>query len=126
MIRSVRVLVSGFAMVLLLAVGTAWGDKPGGVPRTDPLLPPTPERLPDSPRAHAAAEGPIPRCLAFGPYVGNLDPDNGRHPSAQLIDELMDTIVAKTPFHCIMVYGVLNGLDHAIVAAHARGLSVIM
>lgn len=65
------------------------------------------------------------QCVAFSPYVGKLNPDYGAHPSAGLINELLDKIVAETPFRCIMTYGVLNGLDATFAAAKARKLKVI-
>lgn len=64
-------------------------------------------------------------CLDFGPYVGNLNPDTGPHPTPALIDNLLDTIIAQTSFRCIMTYGVLNGLDYTFAAAQARGIKVI-
>jgi len=65
------------------------------------------------------------RCVAFGPYVGDLDPDFGLHPDVPLIDTLLDRVVSQTGFDCIMTYGVLNGLDYVIKAADQRGLKVI-
>ena len=53
-------------------------------------------------------DSPI-QCIAFSPYVGNLSPNYGAHPSKALINELLDTIIKKTSFRCIMTYGVLNG-----------------
>lgn len=64
-------------------------------------------------------------CLAFSPYIEKLNPDYGPHPSKELIGILLDQIVKKTPFRCIMTYGVLNGLDAAFEAAQARGIKVI-
>jgi exo-beta-1,3-glucanase (GH17 family) len=65
------------------------------------------------------------QCVAFSPYVGGLTPDYGAHPSAELINQLLDKIVKETPFRCIMTYGVLNGLDAIFAAAEARYLKVI-
>ena len=63
-------------------------------------------------------------CVAFSPYVGELNP-NWAHPSPGLIDTLLDRIVKETPFRCIMTYGVLNGLDHTFKAAKNRNMKVI-
>jgi exo-beta-1,3-glucanase (GH17 family) len=68
---------------------------------------------------------PALQCVAFSPYVGDLNPNWGAHPSPQLIDTLLDKIVKDTPFRCIMTYGVLNGLDYTFAAAKARELKVI-
>ncbi|MGZ8201470.1 MAG: exo-beta-1,3-glucanase, partial [Methylosarcina sp.] len=38
------------------------------------------------------------QCVAFSPYVGGLTPDYGAHPSAELINQLLDKIVKETPF----------------------------
>ncbi len=65
------------------------------------------------------------RCIAFSPYVGNLDPNTGPHPSRALIRTLLNKIVQETSFRCIMTYGVLHGLDYTFKAAQARGLKVI-
>lgn len=65
------------------------------------------------------------QCVAFSPYVGTLSPDYGPAPSKQLIDKLLDTLIKKTPFRCIMTYGVLNGLDYTFAAAEARKIKVI-
>lgn len=64
-------------------------------------------------------------CLDFGPYVANLNPNTGPHPTPALIDKLLDTLIAQTKFRCIMTYGVLNGLDYTFAAAQARGIKVI-
>jgi len=84
---------------------------------------------------HAAARGkqaepkftqPSPlQCVAFSPYVGQLNPDYGPYPSKAQIEQLLDVLVQKTPFRCIMTYGVLNGLDATFAAAEARGIKVI-
>jgi hypothetical protein len=74
---------------------------------------------------HAALPSPPLRCVGFGPYVSGHDPATGPHPSAALIEELLDRLVQQTGFRCIMTYGVLNGLDAAFAAAQARGLQVI-
>lgn len=65
------------------------------------------------------------QCAAFSPYVGKLNPDYGAHPSKELIDKLLDTLVKETPFRCIMTYGVINGLEYTFAAAKARHLKVI-
>jgi exo-beta-1,3-glucanase (GH17 family) len=65
------------------------------------------------------------QCVAFSPYVGNINPDYGAHPSHELIDTLLDTLVKETRFRCIMTYGVLNGLDYTFAAAEKRKLKVI-
>jgi len=66
------------------------------------------------------AKNDILQCAAFSPYVGNLNPDYGAHPSKELIDELLDKLVKQTPFRCIMTYGVMNGLEHTFAAAETR------
>ncbi|NOT83424.1 MAG: exo-beta-1,3-glucanase [Methylococcaceae bacterium] len=65
------------------------------------------------------------QCTGFSPYVGNLNPDFGAPPSQELINELMDKLIAETPFRCIMTYGVLNGLEYVFAAAEARHIKVI-
>ena len=65
------------------------------------------------------------QCAAFSPYVGDINPHYGAHPSKALINELLDTLIKQTPFRCIMTYGVLNGLDVTFAAAKARHLKVI-
>jgi exo-beta-1,3-glucanase (GH17 family) len=65
------------------------------------------------------------QCVAFSPYVGSLNPDYGVHPSKELINQLLDTLIKKTRFRCIMTYGVLNGLDYTFAAAQARKIKVI-
>lgn len=65
------------------------------------------------------------QCVAFSPYVGKFNPNHGEHPSKELINELLDNIVKKTPFRCIMTYGVLNGLDAIFTAAEQRHIKVI-
>ena len=65
------------------------------------------------------------QCVAFSPYVGNITPDYGAHPSRELIDTLLDKLVKETRFRCIMTYGVLNGLEYTFAAAEARKLKVI-
>lgn len=64
-------------------------------------------------------------CAAFSPYVGELNPAYGPQPSKELIDTLLDKLIDKTPFRCIMTYGVMNGLEHIFAAAEARKLKVI-
>ncbi|MGR9014651.1 MAG: exo-beta-1,3-glucanase, partial [Gammaproteobacteria bacterium] len=65
------------------------------------------------------------QCAAFSPYVGKLNPDYGAHPSKELIDRLLDKLIEKTPFRCIMTYGVMDGLEYTFAAAEARHLKVI-
>lgn len=64
-------------------------------------------------------------CIAFSPYVGDLDPDYGPHPTPKLINKLLDKLVKQTSFRCIMTYGVLNGLDYTFEAAKQREIKVI-
>ena len=72
------------------------------------------------------SSNPVPlQCVAFSPYVGQTNPDYGPHPSKALIEQLLDVLIQKTPFRCIMTYGVLNGLDATFAAAEARGIKVI-
>lgn len=79
-----------------------------------------------SARSHHAGQAQAPlQCVAFSPYVGNINPDYGPPPSAALIDKLLDSLVKHTPFRCIMTYGVLNGLDHTFAAAKARKMKVV-
>jgi exo-beta-1,3-glucanase (GH17 family) len=56
--------------------------------------------------------------------VSGYDPDFGPHPSPELIGQLLDALIAQTPFRCIMTYGMLNGLDATFAAAQTRGLKV--
>ena len=65
------------------------------------------------------------QCVAFSPYVGDINPDYGPQPSHALIDTLLDKLVKETRFRCLMTYGVLNGLDYTFAAAEARKLKVI-
>ena len=65
------------------------------------------------------------QCAAFSPYVEQFNPNYGAHPSKELISELLDNLIKKTPFRCIMIYGVLNGLDAIFTAAEARHIKVI-
>lgn len=80
-------------------------------------------------RVVTAAVEPFPsRCIAFSPYVGNLDPnstDPAKHPTPALIDSLLDALVQRTPFRCILTYGVLHGLSYVFDAASRRNLKVI-
>lgn len=64
-------------------------------------------------------------CAAFSPYVGQLNPNYGARPSQKLIDTLLDNLVKKTPYRCIMTYGVMDGLEYTFEAAKARHLKVI-
>ncbi len=66
------------------------------------------------------------RCIAFSPYVAGYDPELGPHPPQALIDTLLDNLIRQTRFRCIMIYGLLNGVDYIIQAAEQRGLKVIM
>ena len=65
------------------------------------------------------------QCVAFSPYVGDINPNYGTHPSKELINTLLDKLVKETNFRCIMTYGVLNGLEYTFEAAEARKLKVI-
>lgn len=65
------------------------------------------------------------QCVAFSPYVDQLNPDYGAHPSRETINLLLDKLIAETPFRCIMTYGVLNGLEYVFAAAEARRIKVI-
>ena len=65
------------------------------------------------------------QCAAFSPYVDGLNPEYGAHPSAELIDGLLDRLIAETPFRCIMTYGVINGLEQVFAGAESRKLKVI-
>ncbi len=75
-----------------------------------------------SERASAAAAL---RCVAFSPYVKGFDPRTGPHPPRRLIAQLLDEIVARTPYRCLMTYGVLNGVDATFAEARKRRLRVI-
>ena len=65
------------------------------------------------------------QCAAFSTYVGKLNPNYGAHPSKELINTLLDQLIKKTPFRCIMTYGVLNGLDTVFSAAEEKHIKVI-
>jgi exo-beta-1,3-glucanase (GH17 family) len=65
------------------------------------------------------------RCIAFSPYVAGYNPNTGPHPPPALIDTLLDTLITQTGFRCIMIYGLLNGLDYIVDAAATRGVKVI-
>jgi exo-beta-1,3-glucanase (GH17 family) len=65
------------------------------------------------------------RCVAFSPYVAGYNPNSGPHPPPALIDTLLDITVSQLGFRCILVYGVLNGLDYVAAAAQARGIEVM-
>jgi exo-beta-1,3-glucanase (GH17 family) len=65
------------------------------------------------------------QCVAFSPYVGDINPNYGSQPTPELINTLLDTLVKETRFRCIMTYGVLNGLDYTFKAAKTRKLKVI-
>ena len=65
------------------------------------------------------------QCVAFSPYVGDINPNWGPQPSKELIGTLLDKLLKETRFRCIMTYGVLNGLDQTFAAAEARKIKVI-
>ncbi len=65
------------------------------------------------------------QCVAFSPYVNQLTPNYGQHPSPEIIETLLDTLIKQTSFRCIMSYGVLNGLEAIFPAAKKRGIKVI-
>lgn len=71
------------------------------------------------------ANSDVLQCAAFSPYVGDLTPNYGAHPSKELIDQLLDKLVKETPFRCIMTYGVMNGLEYTFAAAKTRHIKVI-
>jgi exo-beta-1,3-glucanase (GH17 family) len=79
----------------------------------------------EPPAAHARDADPPLHCVAFSPYVDGLNPDWGPHPTPALIGELLDRLVADTPFRCLMAYGVLPELEPIYTAARARGIEVI-
>lgn len=64
-------------------------------------------------------------CLNFTPYVKGYNPDHGPHPPPEIIDTLLDIIVAQTNYTCIQTYGVLRGLNYTFEAAYRRGLKVM-
>ncbi len=64
-------------------------------------------------------------CINFSPYVGNMNPTGGPHPTPEMLETLLDRIIATTPAKCILTYGVLNGLNHTFLAARSRGIKVI-
>lgn len=71
------------------------------------------------------AEPPPPSsCIAFSAYVDGYSPLTGPHPGPAVIDALLDELLARGDYRCIMTYGVLNGQDHVMAAARARGLTV--
>ena len=72
-----------------------------------------------------ATDSSLMRCIAFSPYVEGYHAKNGPHPSAALIDSLLDVLLQQTEFNCILTYGFLNGLDYIIDTAHNRGMKVI-
>ncbi len=78
-----------------------------------------------APVAPVKTSDPTQQCLAFSPYVDKLNPNFGPSPSRELIDTLLDKIVAETPFRCIMTYGVVNGLEYTFAAAEARNIKVV-
>jgi len=72
---------------------------------------------------HTDAQGVL-RCIAFGPYADDLDPERDQ-PSSALMDTLLDIVVRELGFRCIMTYNVRPPLDHIFQAASQRGLKVI-
>jgi hypothetical protein len=54
------------------------------------------------------------RCIAwrFHRMSGHYSPLTGPHPPPRVIDQLLDNLIARTDYRCIMTFGVLNGLDH--------------
>lgn len=65
------------------------------------------------------------QCVSFSPYVNKFNPDWGIHPPREVINALLDKLIAETSFRCIVTYGVLNGLEYIFAAAEARKLKVI-
>ncbi len=74
--------------------------------------------------AHAKTQKPL-QCLAFSPYVGNLSPNGNQSIPQEHIENLINVLIKKTPFRCIMTYGVLNGLEHIFPIAEKNKLKVI-
>ena len=75
--------------------------------------------------AAAAVPSPPLFCIDFSPYVGDMNPDTGPHPSAADISILLDLLIQRTATRCIMTYGVLNGLDATFQLAQERHLKVV-
>ena len=73
--------------------------------------------------ARAAVPSPAVSCVAFSPYSAGYNPNTGPHPSAALIQQLLDRLIQQTSTKCIMTYGVLNGLDATFAAARQRGIA---
>jgi exo-beta-1,3-glucanase (GH17 family) len=78
--------------------------------------------------ANLPVNPPMPQamqCMAFSPYVGELNPTYGPPPSKELIERLLDQVITQTPYRCIMTYGVMDGLEQIFPIAEARQLKVI-
>ncbi len=103
-------------LLVAIAATAGLGLAAGGLPPSASLA--------SSGTAATSTTNPL-RCLAFSPYVQGYDPEYGPHPPPSLIDTLLDVVVSQTNFHCILTYGVLNGLDYVFEAARARGMTVI-
>jgi exo-beta-1,3-glucanase (GH17 family) len=63
-------------------------------------------------------------CTRFSPYVNGLSPNGGPTPNATLINELLDILVAKTQFRCIMIDDMSGVFTTVIQGAHDRGIKV--
>jgi len=129
--RTLRTLVSSrqftlagsgiaFTLAALALVALSCTSKPGEATADEEF--PTP--LLRSEMVERQSEQPL-RCVAFGPYLGDLDPDFGPHPTHSQIDALFDALISQTRFRCILTYGVLNGLDYTFQSAQERGIKVI-
>jgi exo-beta-1,3-glucanase (GH17 family) len=75
--------------------------------------------------SHMTVTQTNPGCVAFNPYVDGYDEHNGPHPSKELIDKLMDNLLDQTPFRCIQIYKLVNGMTDIIASAYERGVKVI-
>jgi exo-beta-1,3-glucanase (GH17 family) len=64
-------------------------------------------------------------CVAFSPYVNGYSPAKGLHPTAAVIDVLLNEVVSATDFRCVMTYGVVPPWEDVFKAAATRGLTVI-
>jgi exo-beta-1,3-glucanase (GH17 family) len=65
-----------------------------------------------------------PGCVRFSPYVNGLSPNGATAPDAVLIGKLLDVLVQKTKFRCIMI-GDMSGIYSKVVeAASTRGIKV--
>jgi exo-beta-1,3-glucanase (GH17 family) len=65
-----------------------------------------------------------PGCIRFSPYVNGLSPNGGPKPTAVLIGQLLDILVAKTRFRCIMLDDMSGVYTTVIEAAHTRNIKV--